>query len=79
MPNTTPYVGNAEELAEVAAKMAFEVLWRRCGYSERKPTPDDVATVLAGLDAAKAAFLVRCAPHVVIDGKPNLQLVKDAS
>lgn len=73
-----PYVRDDASLCVITAQMAMEVLWRECGYDERKPTPEDVSKVVAGLDAAKAEFLARAAEYVVIDGRPNLTIVKTA-
>lgn len=75
--NDLPYVADEDDLTEAVTTLSNSVLWRRCGYDERTPTAEDVAAVLASLDAGREAFLLRCSQQVVPEGR-RLHVVPDA-
>lgn len=74
--SSLPYIGDGIELADAVVTLSNELLWRLTGYDERRPTPADVAEVVASLDSAKERFLARAAQQVG-DGR-HLQVVRSA-
>lgn len=77
-PMELPYVADVSDLAEAVTTISNGLLWRLCGYDERKPTPEDVAEVLDALDAGRDAFLRRASTQIDNTGH-RLHIVKDAS